>query len=407
MSDIFISYKREEQPVARKLAEAIEAEGWSVWWDPKLRPGEHFDDVIEKALNAAKCVIVMWSERSVQSRYVRDEATYALDQDKLVPVAIENVNLPFRFKGVHTLSLLGWDGSKDFSDFRRLVEDITAIVGPPATERRKGQLADRRRSTRRSTPRKPESKLKLGTVFRDKFKDGSQGPEMVVIPAGTFQMGDIVGDGSNNERPVHQVRIGKPFAIGRYEVTFENYDRFAAATKHGLPDDQGWGRDQLPVINVSWDDAVAYAEWLSGQIGKLYRLPTEAEWEYAARGGTETRYWWGNETNPGMANYDGGSSKWNGKTAPVGSFKPNPFGLYDTAGNVWEWVHDCWHRDYNGAPHTGAAWGKENGGSRGLRVMRGGSWGNIPSFLRSSFRGRSNRASHRYLIGFRLAQDID
>src|SRR5215475_12700994 len=124
MSDIFISYKREEQATAKKLANALEGEGWSVWWDPKLRAGEHFDDVIEKALNEAKCVVVIWSESSVQSRYVRDEATYALDRNKLVPVAIENVNLPFRFKGVHTLRLVGWDGSKDNSEFRRLVEDI-------------------------------------------------------------------------------------------------------------------------------------------------------------------------------------------------------------------------------------------------------------------------------------------
>src|SRR5215471_2097737 len=128
MSDIFISYKREDQATARKLADALESEGWTVWWDPKLRAGEHFDDVIEKGLNEAKCIIVMWSELSVQSRYVRDEATYALEKDKLVPVAIENVSLPFRFRGVHTLSLLGWDGSKDFLEFRRLIDDISTIL---------------------------------------------------------------------------------------------------------------------------------------------------------------------------------------------------------------------------------------------------------------------------------------
>src|SRR4030095_7795605 len=167
MSDIFISYKREEQATARKLADALESEGWSVWWDPKLRAGEHFDDVIERALNEAKCVIVMWSNRSVQSRYVRDEATYALDHDKLVPVAIESVKLPFRFRGIHTLRLLGWDGAKDFSEFRSLVGDIAAIVGPPATMRQETQPADRQ-----------VSKLEPGTTFRDKLKDGSQGPEM-------------------------------------------------------------------------------------------------------------------------------------------------------------------------------------------------------------------------------------
>jgi len=200
MSGIFISYKREEQRVARKLAVALEKEGWSVWWDPKLRAGEHFDDVIEKALNEAKCVVVIWSESSVQSRYVRDEATYALDRNKLVPVAIENVSLPFRFRGVHTLRLVGWDGSKDNSEFRRLVEDIAAIVGPPATTRRKPQRDESDVEagdglTKLPSVEQPKGKFKRGTVFRDTLKDGSQAPEVVVIPLGTFKMGDIQGMG--------------------------------------------------------------------------------------------------------------------------------------------------------------------------------------------------------------------
>jgi TIR domain len=137
MSDIFISYKREDQPIARKLADALEREGWTVWWDPKLRAGERFNDVIEKALKESKCVVVMWSKRSVESLYVKDEATYALNRNKLVPVMIEEVELPFRFEGLHTPSLLGWDGSKDFSEFRRLVEDISSILDPPAIDSRK------------------------------------------------------------------------------------------------------------------------------------------------------------------------------------------------------------------------------------------------------------------------------
>ena len=161
MSDIFISYKREEQATARKLADALESQGWSVWWDPKLRAGEHFDDMIEKALHEAKCVLVLWSEQSVQSRYVRDEATYALEKNKLVPVAIENVTLPFRFRGVQTSSLLHWDGSRDSSQFRKLVEDIYAILGPtpvsPAKdeERRKADEKteqERRRNLARRYP---------------------------------------------------------------------------------------------------------------------------------------------------------------------------------------------------------------------------------------------------------------
>jgi formylglycine-generating enzyme required for sulfatase activity len=394
MSDIFISYKREEQPVARKLADALEKEGWSVWWDPKLRAGEHFDDVIEKALNEAKCVIVMWSNRSVKSRYVRDEATYALDQDKLVPVAIENVTLPSRFRGAHTLSLLGWDGAKDFSEFRKLVEDITVLVAS-ATKRQETQPANRQ-----------ESKQQPGTVFRDKLKDGSKGPEMVVIPAGTFKMGATMG--GLGEEPVHTVRIEQTFAIGRYPITFDEYDQFASATSRSLPDDGSWGRGRQPAINVSWDDAVEYAKWLSGQTRKRYRLPTEAEWEYAARGGTETDYWWGNEMKSGMANCDDGDGRWGGKqTSPVGSFQPNPFGLYDTAGNVWEWVEDCWHQDYEGAPPEGSAWLEANGGNCGQRVMRGGSWGYEPGSLRTSCRDWMYADDWIDYVGFRLAQDLD
>jgi hypothetical protein len=133
MSDIFISYKREEQDKARQLANALEKMGWSVWWDPKLRAGEYFDDVIEKALQEARCVIVLWSELSVQSRYVKDEASYALSSAKLVPVAIEGVELPFRFKGVHTPQLIDWDGSEQFPAFQNLIDDISAILGQPAT----------------------------------------------------------------------------------------------------------------------------------------------------------------------------------------------------------------------------------------------------------------------------------
>ena len=139
MSDIFISYKREEQPVARTLADALEKQGWSVWWDPKVRTGEHFDDVIEQALVDARCVIVLWSSLSVESRYVKDEATYALNRDKLVPVAIEEVDLPFRFEGVQTGKLIDWDGSDTFPGFQKLVADIVNILGSPPIDVDKAQ----------------------------------------------------------------------------------------------------------------------------------------------------------------------------------------------------------------------------------------------------------------------------
>jgi hypothetical protein len=147
MSDIFISYKREDQPTARQLADALEKEGWDVWWDPKLRAGDHFDDVIEKALNEAKCVIVLWSAGSLQSRYVRDEATFALERNKLVPIAIENVELPFRFSSVHTPRLLKWNGSREYAEYHRLVEDIAGLIGRPVMT-----VAENERTTEEKKP---------------------------------------------------------------------------------------------------------------------------------------------------------------------------------------------------------------------------------------------------------------
>jgi formylglycine-generating enzyme required for sulfatase activity len=266
-------------------------------------------------------------------------------------------------------------------------------------------------------PFKIKRNLQLGKTFRDLLKSGGEGPEMVVVPSALFKMGDVQGGGGKDEIPVHTVAIQKPFAIGRYEITFDEYDRFVKATDGKLPPEEGWGRAGRPVILVWWQDAVNYAMWLSAQTGKRYRLPTEAEWEYAARGGKETAYWWGENFVKGMANCNGCGSQWdNRETAPVGSFEPNMFGLYDTAGNVAEWVQDCWHDNYIGAPPTGSAWLKEKGGNCGyeegslkinFRVVRGGSWNDAPRLLRSSSRTKYSgdiRSSH---IGFRLVQDIE
>ena len=233
---------------------------------------------------------------------------------------------------------------------------------------------------------------------------------MVAIPAGSFKMGDVQGGGDKDERPVRTVKFQKPFAIGRYEVTFEEYDQFAKAANRQLPDDHGYGRGRHPVISVSWQDAVEYAKWLSAQTGKRYRLPSEAEWEYAARGGKETAYWWGKDLVKGIANCGDCGSQWDGdgkQTAPVGSFKPNPFGLYDTAGNVLEWVKDCWHDNYNVAPTNGSAWKEAGGGICGLRVIRGGSWYTRPEFLRASDWTGLNAGIRDDGTGFRLAQDLD
>jgi len=143
---------------------------------------------------------------------------------------------------------------------------------------------------------------------------------MIVVPAGSFKMGDVQGGGDKDEVPIHTVTIQTPFAIGRYEVTFDDYDQFAKATNRKLPDDQGWGRGRRAVINVSWEIATVYAKWLSEQTGKRYRLPMEAEWEYAARAGKETAYWWGNDFIKGMANCNGRGSQWDKQPDGTGRF---------------------------------------------------------------------------------------
>ena len=217
-----------------------------------------------------------------------------------------------------------------------------------------------------------------GVEIGQTFRDCQNCPEMVIVPAGAFLMGDLSGGGAANERPVRVVTIPRPFAVGRYEVTFMEWD--ACADDRGCngrrPGDQGWGRALRPVINVNWDDAQAYASWLSRETGKAYRLPSEAEWEYVARAGTTTKYWWGDEIGRLRANCDGCGSQWDAeKTAPVGAFASNPFGLYDVHGNVYEWVQDCWNESYAGAPSDGRA---RTTGDCSRRVLRGGSWSYVP-----------------------------
>jgi len=255
-------------------------------------------------------------------------------------------------------------------------------------------------------PPQPTSPISQSGVFQDRLKDGSRGPKMVWIPKGSFRMGDIQGGGQSDEKPVHRVSIDR-FAMGKYEVTFAEYDKFATATRRSKPSDSGWGRGNRPVINVSWHDAVAYAKWLSKQTGKKYRLPTEAEWEYAARAGTETKYWWGNKIGKNRAACDGRGATWGydakQMTAPVGSFAANPFGIYDTVGNVWEWVHDVYDSSYyNSSPRSNPR-GPSGGGRTGrFRVLRGGAWYDTALLARSAIRNGYSPDGRGSLLGFRL-----
>ena len=244
-----------------------------------------------------------------------------------------------------------------------------------------------------------------GTVFRD----CPECPEMVVVPAGAFMMGSPPSEAGrdDDEGPVHRVTIAEPFAAGVHEVTFEEWDACVGGGGCGgyRPGDSHWGRGGRPVINVSWEEARAYVDWLSRRTGEDYRLLSEAEWEYAARAGTTTRYHWGDEIGRNRVNCGGGNcgDRWE-FTAPVGSFEANAFGLHDVHGNVWEWVDDCWNDSYAGAPSDGSAW---ESGDCGRRVLRGGSWFNYnPSILRAADRHRNDAGVRDYYIGFRVARTL-
>nr|VFK64145.1 MAG: Formylglycine-generating enzyme, required for sulfatase activity, contains SUMF1/FGE domain [Candidatus Kentron sp. UNK]VFK69429.1 MAG: Formylglycine-generating enzyme, required for sulfatase activity, contains SUMF1/FGE domain [Candidatus Kentron sp. UNK] len=252
------------------------------------------------------------------------------------------------------------------------------------------------------------------TRFRDTLQDGSAGPEMMVLPAGEFMMGsEDEPERRFDEGPRHQVRFDASFALGITQITFDDYDRFARATGRRLPNDWNWGRGRRPVIDVSWWDATAYAEWLSEETGEKYRLPSEAEWEYGARAGTTTPFSTGKCIDTSQANYNGNhgyanceakAGAYRGNTVPAGSLPANPWGLHEMRGNVWEWTADCWHGSYRGAPEHGGAWDEEDDGNCSLRVVRGGSWNGRPRNLRSAFRDRRSAEEANYFIGFRLAR---
>ena len=247
------------------------------------------------------------------------------------------------------------------------------------------------------------------------FRDCPKCPEMVVVPAGSFMMGSPSSEADRFylEDPQHRVTIAAPFAVGKYEVSFAEWDACVAAggCNGYRPDDEGWGRGQRPAINVSWKDAKAYVAWLSRKTGERYRLLSEAEWEYVARAGTTGPFHFGSTISTDQANYNGyliyGAGRegvFREKTVPVGLFPANGFWLHDVHGNVWEWVEDCLHDSYASAPTDGSAW--VTVGQCAKRVLRGGSWLVPPRVLRSAYRTWDSSGVRDYSSGFRIARTL-
>ena len=308
------------------------------------------------------------------------------------------------------------------------------IIGPGFTADPNGYRSD-----------EPEPTPQRFTVGSS-IKDCAECPELVVVPAGGFTMGSsaqeqalanaagVPAEYTAREGPQHYVRVPS-FAAGRYAVTKGEFAAFVRSSGYRTEAEQGdgcymwtgkeWKKDAAynwrnvgfaqgddhPVVCVSWNDAQAYIQWLSRISGKSYRLLSEAEREYAARGGTQTAFWWGDSITTSQANYSGnytynGSPKgqYRQATVPVNSFSANPFGLYNVHGNVWEWTQDCWHENYAGAPTDGSAWATGCAGN--ARVLRGGSWYSLPAFLRSAIRSRNGPDGRYGFIGFRLARTL-
>jgi len=454
MSDIFISYARENRAQAERIAKAL-ARYWSVWWDPNIAAGQTFRKVIREEINKARCLVVLWSRTSVDSEWILDEASLGKRRGILVPVCIDGVDPPLGFGEVHTADLTGWNGDTGVHAFRRLCQDISALLGPePGPEPEKAPAKPMRsfvtqwqkapRLSRRrwvlggaslaalvagglvyklsvhgeAVPAAGEHRPRVGrkqpaTLAHQqpgaptKLKDGLS---YVWIVPGEFTMGALPGDhdAGPEEKPPHRVRITKGFWMGETLVTVGAYKRFVkAGLEIKMPDapnsNRDWRNDDQPIVRVKWGEAKAYCAWAGGTSG---RLPSEAQWEYAARAGKDgSKYPWGNEIARQNANYQG--SKWAG-TSPVRSYPPNAWGLYDMAGNVWEWMADWYDADYYATLPADKASEDPQGPDHRTRdrVLRGGSFVREPIDLRASGRGKRTPVAMDHSIGFRCVADV-
>jgi formylglycine-generating enzyme required for sulfatase activity len=526
MTDVFLSYKREDKRYAHALAEALARRGLDVWWDVDLLPGERFAEEIEQVIERAKVAVTLWSERSIRSDYVIDESRLAKDRGILVPARIDGAAPPLGFRSLQTEDLSTWDARRDSPVIQGLVDAVACRAGktpaPNASERETAghlhardeeaklwgsicnshapsaaeyrlyldrypqglfaELARLRIESLKRSQRPGPMKLVAGATalvvlvgsvfglitqwpevtevvvpaptdapasnegadaeagpatptdtaadgddaagrpardagqpadlsdlatFTDTVADGSPCdfcPEMVVIPAGTFTMGSPPDEEGRqeDEGPRREVSV-RPFAIGRFEVTFAQYD--ACVNAGGCAehlDDLGWGRKNMPVINVSWSEAQSYAEWLSDVTGEPYQLPSEAQWEYGARAGSIYAFSFGSSLSPDDANF----AYEVGRPATVGSYYPNRWGVFDMHGNVWEWTQDCWHDTYEAAPATDQAWLNEDNGDCSLRVLRGGAAFMTSAMLRSANRLARHASDASNVFGFRVARTL-
>lgn len=504
MAHIFLSYSRADRPTAQIIAEALEAEGFSVWWDKVLRAGQTYDEVTENMLRDSAVVVVLWSQTSVKSKWVRAEATLGQRSCEMVPAMIEDADRPIMFELTQTADLIGWAGDRNEARWADFVADIkrslekhdaaAAVPEAPAASAAPAAQGDatietvfwtsikdgddpadfeaylkrypdghysalaRNRLAALSapvaaaaapepapkpvaaapapdpaptappvadTPKEKKSSNPLPMLIGAVAVLGVGGwfgmqalnspdpdteteteteasaptppscevcPDMVELAGGTFTMGSPTSEAnrSGNEGPQHQVTL-RPFAISATEITRAEWQLCVDAG--GCSGTQG-GESTAPVTRVSYDDATAYADWLSRQGDRRYRLPSEAQWEFAARGGTDTPYWWGSGfPGPGVAA---------GSVADTADLPVNPYGVSGMLGNVREWVADCYVNNYSDAPANGSV--VQSAGCDRF-VVRGGSWRLGAAEHRAANRARFNRSIQDRSVGFRVVAE--
>ena len=429
MADIFVSHKKDDFQIADRFVSALRAEGFNVWWDDSLTPKDAWDATIEHQLALASVVVVLWTARSVNSDWVRTEAHYGQDRGKLVPVMMEACTIPIAFLLKQTVDLSSWQGARDHRQWRKLLTWIADLIStkPGNANIPKALGAAQPNPFREAIDRLPSgdpvvdgalvnSSTPAGTAFRD----GEKMPTMRIVPSGAFMLGSPASDPDRAvvEGPQKRVEIPAPFAIGLFPVLCYEYQAAVGQLPSVVdpPVAQSralFGRSEppsatapvgvnslasAPVTFVSFDDALTFVGRLTTATGETYRLPSEAEWEYACRAGTCTRYSFGDAIDRSQAFYAS-------PTGPIasGSFHANAFGLYDMHGNVREWTLDLWHESDDATPLDGAP-ATEGHGS--MRVVRGGGWRDGFALVRAAARMRATQTGRSDVIGFRVARSL-
>jgi formylglycine-generating enzyme required for sulfatase activity len=425
MTDVFVSYKHEDRDYASAIVNMLEREGFSVWWDERITPRTEWDTAIDRAIESAACVLVLWSERSVGSKWVKTEAHFASDRGRLVPIKIEPCELPLAFVLNQHLDLSGWRFEADDRRWRRLV----AWIG----DYRKNAALPEKRTGAPQAPAGGDH-LQVG-IFADGtpiidgefvtpatpagtlFRDAAGLPVMRIVQAGGCLVGGVPHDPARQavEAPQRSITIARPLAISAYPVTGAEFTNLIAApAKVSAPPvrKRFFGRAEpahavtmevlpdRPMTRVSATDALAFCREASGRTGRCYRLPTEAEWEYACRAGSQDVFHEGSDLCEEQACFARPSGA---GPLPPGAFPANAFGLFDMQGNIREWTEDYWHESLAGLPGDGRA---RTDGHSAMRVTRGGAWSDPKSALRCSARGRAAEATRSDLIGFRVVREL-